>query len=97
MMGAFVGLDGVKNGVIVVKGSGFARTVTGILRGLTKDRVCSYASDNGSVTVWRCDDKSYRCDFSRWCVSHNSLSCKTKSEVKTWLKEWMPKCEGNDK
>lgn len=92
-MAEYVGLEGVKGGTIKPRGKHFARTVTGFMGVLRKSRVCSSASDNGAVTVWKADDGTYHCDFGRWRSSINHQTFSSKARVRAWLKEYLPQME----
>jgi hypothetical protein len=92
-MGEYVGLDGVRGGRLKPRGKHIASTVSGFMEILRKKRVCSGAGDDGSATVWRTDKGTYRCEFSRYLSSINSAEFAMKSDVRCWLKEWLPKME----
>lgn len=89
-MGEYTGLPGVKGGTLKPRGKHFARTVNGFMVILRKGRICSAAGDNGSCTVWRDDNGLWRCEFSRWRSSVNETTCTKKTEVRQWLKDWLP-------
>lgn len=95
-MGEYTGLDGVKGGSIRPRGRHMARTVSGLMELLRKGRVCSAASDNGAVTVWKADNGQYHCDFGRFRSSIDHQTFITKKAVRVWLREWLPKIERNN-
>lgn len=90
-MGLFIGLKGVKGGEL--EGPLVGMTINRFKVALRESRVCSTASDNGAVTVWRDDEGRWRAEYTRFCATVNEAVFETKSQIWVWLKEWMPKCE----
>lgn len=68
-----------------------ASSVSGILTALKTYRAVSDAGDHGSIMVYRDDEGKYRCLFMVWGHTQEEKICKAQREVRTWLKEWMPK------
>jgi hypothetical protein len=90
-MARYVGLPGVKGGVLESDAS-FKKSVSGFIRGLTPtNRVVSGACDYGAITVWRDDDGMYRADFCRRMIVIDGIVVKKKVTVAKWLKTWIPK------
>jgi hypothetical protein len=92
-MGEYTGLPGVRGGTIKPRGKHIARTVAGVMAILQKGRIASAAGDDGAVTVWRDDEGSWRCEFSRWRSPVDNQTFDTKAAVQRWLVEWMPKLQ----
>ena len=87
-MGTLSGLPGVAADEIEAP---TVRSIAGFAAALRKGRAAISAGDRGSCTVWRDDGGGYRCDFSRYMVSHDSRRFTSFKAVKVWLREWMPK------
>lgn len=66
-------------------------SVSGFLTALRKHRICSAAGDDGAVNVYRADDGTYRCSFCRYLAYLSNEKFTTKTAVRRWLKEWLPK------
>lgn len=82
------GLSGVRGGKL--RGP-MADGVGGFMKALMSYRVVSDAGDHGSVMVHVDDDGMYRCAFMVWQHVRASEILKTKTAVRNWLKEWLPR------
>ena len=84
----FKGMPDVKRGIL--KGP-MVDSISGFMDALRNHRICSAAGDDGAVNVYRADDGTFRCSFCRYLNYVSNETFTTKSAVRKWLKEWLPK------
>lgn len=66
-------------------------SITAFMTALRHGRIASSADGSGSCTVYLDDAGAFRCTFHRYLVALDETTVKTKSAVKVWLAEWLPK------
>lgn len=87
-MGILSGLSGTKKKSIPCE---FFRSASRALAILRKGIAATAANDNGSLNVWRDDERKYRCEAHRHYESLGLEIFNTQKEVAHWIKTWLPK------
>lgn len=91
-LATYIGLEGVRRGKL--RGSAFESSITGMMRGLRSDRVCSIDGTRGTLTVWRDDAGRIRCVLA---MAGRIVSSEIKSsqrQVRAWAKSHEPRIWG---
>jgi hypothetical protein len=83
------GLPGTKRN----RKAGFVHSVTAALQALRAKGAATAASDNGALNIWRDDSGAYRCEFMRYRASVDRQIFHRVSDVRRWLKTWLPKTQ----
>lgn len=86
-------LPGVKGGELI---GPMAKTVNGFMTALKSFRAVADAGDHGSVMVYIDDNGTYCGFFMKYHQTQASVACNTKSDMRKWLKEWLPKQRNAD-
>ena len=64
--------------------SGFFHSVTEGLRLLKKDSAATAAAENGAINLWIDDNKKYRGERMRYCITEDTY-IGTRKGLKLWL------------
>lgn len=66
------------------------------VKAMKSHRVCSAASDHGSITVWRDDDGNLRAVFHRFMSSKGEDIFLSAAALRRWLDAWWPAMSDED-
>ncbi len=86
------GLEGVKKEVVKAY---FFSTVNAGMEGLETSRFMTAADRNGSINIWRRDDKSYAGERHFYMQVVSSVRCGSKVTLRRWLAEQLPEIKEN--
>lgn len=88
-MSTLKGLVGIEGGVIADCASFY--TVSNGIAALRLHRAITTADDNGAIVIYKDDDGTYRCERYRFLISQDESLLKSRTAVRQWLKEQLPK------
>jgi hypothetical protein len=89
-MPLFVDLEGVMGGELE---GPLVGTVQQAMTSLKTSRIVSGAGDNGAWHVYVRDDDKYVCCFYRHFTKINEMTFTSKTQVRMWLREWLPRIQ----